>query len=174
MYYRYPQVVDGSAGAIRPSGLLLEINSFANPYPYQVCPITSMITEFLHKQGQEQLIEQYDMQSFEVKVLDKKRTLTEKLVSLVRCSLADDYMQVLAAKTLWMPLNRPRRLCRQPSWVAALISYSRRKTIFRAGNRSKVIRIGFVPDHRNAREDVLHGTSSQFITVQGRLYYFFL
>lgn len=37
-------------------------------------------------------------QPFIVNVLDKKRTLTEKLVSLVRCSLADAYMPQLIAK----------------------------------------------------------------------------
>ena len=38
------------------------------------------------------------MQPFEVNVLDRRRTLTEKLVSLLRCSLADNYMSELTAK----------------------------------------------------------------------------
>lgn len=38
------------------------------------------------------------MHPFEVNVLDRRRTLTEKLVSLLRCSLADNYMPELAAK----------------------------------------------------------------------------
>ena len=38
------------------------------------------------------------MQPFEVNVLDKRRTLTEKLVSLLRCSLADSYLPELTAK----------------------------------------------------------------------------
>ena len=44
------------------------------------------------------LIEEYDMQPFEVNVLDKCRTLSEKLVSLLRCSLADNYIFELKAK----------------------------------------------------------------------------
>ena len=38
------------------------------------------------------------MQPFEVNVLDKRRTLTEKLVSLMRCSLADIYIPPLAIR----------------------------------------------------------------------------
>lgn len=37
-------------------------------------------------------------QPVEVNVLDRRRTLTEKLVSLLRCSLADNYMPELTAK----------------------------------------------------------------------------
>ena len=36
--------------------------------------------------------------TFAVMVLDKRRTATEKLVSLMRCSLADDPMTQLSAK----------------------------------------------------------------------------
>ena len=49
------------------------------------------ISEFLKQNGNETLIEEFDMQPFEISVLDKRRTLTEKLVSLIRCSLADNY-----------------------------------------------------------------------------------
>ena len=38
------------------------------------------------------------MQPFEVTVLDKRRTLTEKLVSLLRCSLANNPMPELSSK----------------------------------------------------------------------------
>lgn len=85
-------------GAIKAGQLLVEINSFANPYPFQRCKLQSFLTEFLQKTGNEQLIKEYDMQPFEVNVLDRRRTLTEKLVSLLRCSLADNYMPELTAK----------------------------------------------------------------------------
>lgn len=78
--------------------LLVEINSFANPYPFQKCKLQSFLTEFLQKTGNEKLVEEYEMHPFEVNVLDRRRTLTEKLVSLLRCSLADNYMPELAAK----------------------------------------------------------------------------
>lgn len=98
-YYSYPRAIDTlQVGAIKAGQLLVEINSFANPYPFQKCKLQSFLTEFLQKTGNENLIEEYDMQPFEVNVLDKRRTLTEKLVSLLRCSLADNYMPELTAK----------------------------------------------------------------------------
>ena len=98
-YYSYPRAIDTlQAGAIKAGQLLVEINSFANPYPFRKCKLQSFLTEFLQNTGNKNLIEEYDMQPFEVNVLDRRRTLTEKLVSLLRCSLADDYMIELTAK----------------------------------------------------------------------------
>ena len=98
-YYSYPRAIDTlQVGAIKAGQLLVEINSFANPYPFQKCKLHSFLTEFLQKTGNENLIKEYNMQPFEVNVLDRRRTLTEKLVSLLRCSLADNYMTELAAK----------------------------------------------------------------------------
>ena len=98
-YYSYPRTIDSlQVGAIKAGQLLVEINSFANPYPFQKCKLQSFLTEFLQKTGNKDLIEEYDMQPFEVNVLDRRRTLTEKLVSLLRCSLADNYIPELTAK----------------------------------------------------------------------------
>ena len=77
---------------------MVEINSFANPYPSQKCTLSSFLTGFIIQSGNESLIEQYEMQPFEVIVLDKRRTLTEKLVSLLRCSLANNPMPELSSK----------------------------------------------------------------------------
>ncbi len=98
-YYSYPRAIDTlQVGAIKAGLLLVEINSFANPYPFQKCKLESFLTEFLRKTGNEKLIEEYDMQPFEVNVLDKRRTLTEKLVSLLRCSFSNNYIPALKAK----------------------------------------------------------------------------
>ena len=97
-YYKYPQVVGGTVGAVSSGELLVEINSFANPYPYQKCRIESFLTAFLRQRNRDDLIEVYNMQPFELNVLDKMRTLTEKLVSLIRCSLANDYLTEMSAK----------------------------------------------------------------------------
>ena len=42
-------------------------------------------------------MEEYGLEAFEVNVLDMKRTSTEKMVSLLRHSLADDYIPELRA-----------------------------------------------------------------------------
>ena len=98
-FYAYPRAVaTEQVGAIKAGQLLVEINSFANPYPSQKCTLSSFLTDFIVQSGNESLIEQYEMQPFEVAVLDKRRTLTEKLVSLLRCSLANNLMPELSAK----------------------------------------------------------------------------
>lgn len=98
-FYAYPRAVAiEQVGAIKAGQLLVEINSFANPYPSQKCTLSSFLTDFIIQSGNENLIEQYEMQPFEVTVLDKRRTLTEKLVSLLRCSLANNPMPELSSR----------------------------------------------------------------------------
>lgn len=98
-YYHYPQVLESqTATAINPGRILVEINSFANPYPYERLTIESFLTTFFRQSDNLDLIDKFDMQPFTVAVLDKRRTLTEKLVSLIRCSLANDYLPQLSAK----------------------------------------------------------------------------
>lgn len=98
-YYSYPRITDTIATtAINPGQILVEINSFANPYPCERRIIQCFLTTFFSMSGNEDLIEEYNLQPFEVTVLDKRRTLVEKLVSLVRCSLASDHMSQLTAK----------------------------------------------------------------------------
>lgn len=98
-FYKYPRAVEISqVGAIKAGQLLVEINSFANPYPFTKRTIESFLTDFFEMTGNRQLIAEYDMQPFSVNVLDKRRTLAEKLVSLVRCSLAEQYIPQLEAK----------------------------------------------------------------------------
>lgn len=98
-YYTYPTISTiPTTSAVRSGELLLEINSFANPYPWEMRTIRCFITEFLLQSGKESLIAQFDMADFEVPVLDYRRTLTEKVVSLLRCSLADAYLPQMSAK----------------------------------------------------------------------------
>lgn len=99
-FYTYPRAVDGRIpqGAIKAGQILVEINSFANPYPFELRQLSSFLTDFLIMTHNETMIDEYDMQPFTVPVLDKRRTLTEKLVSLIRCSLATDYIPQLRNK----------------------------------------------------------------------------
>lgn len=98
-FFAYPVVSDipNASNTFKQGEILLEINSFANPYPWEVRQISSFVTDFLNIQGRQDIIAENGMQSFELAVLDKRRTLVEKLVSLVRCSLGDNYMADLTA-----------------------------------------------------------------------------
>ena len=98
-YYRYPQVTtSGNAGAVKQGVIQLEVVSFANPYPYSKRKIGSLLRDFLLLRGREDMVEQYGLNEFEVNVLDLGRTATEKMVSLTRQSLGDDYQGGLRAK----------------------------------------------------------------------------
>lgn len=78
--------------------LIVEINSFANPFPYQRLTIQSMVFDFLMQTSNEKYIEQYNLQSFEVNVLSKEQTLLEKLVSLIRFSFKENTVESISEK----------------------------------------------------------------------------
>ena len=56
------------------------------------------ICDFFIQTGNEKLIEKYGLQPFSLNTLDKRQTLTEKSVSLIRFSLSDNYLYDLTAK----------------------------------------------------------------------------
>lgn len=78
--------------------LIVEINSFTNPFPYQQCTIKSFIYDFLKETNNDEYIYKYDLQPFTINVLKKDQTLIEKLVSLIRFSFSDDYIQSISTK----------------------------------------------------------------------------
>ncbi len=78
--------------------LIIEVNSFANPFPYHKLEIKSFITEFLEQTNSKELIEKYKMESFTLNVLDKKQTLLEKIVSLIRFSFDKDVNESISSK----------------------------------------------------------------------------
>ena len=78
--------------------LIIEINSFSNPFPYQQCTIKSFIYDFLEETNNSKYIEQYALQPFTINVLKKEQTLLEKLVSLIRFSYSDNAVQSISTK----------------------------------------------------------------------------
>lgn len=78
--------------------LIVEINSFANPFPYKRLTIQSMVFDFLMQTNNEKYIEQYNLQPFEINVLSKEQTLLEKLVSLIRFSFKENTAESISEK----------------------------------------------------------------------------
>ena len=78
--------------------LIVEINSFANPFPYQQCTIKSFIYDFLKATNNEKYIGEYELQPFTINVLKKEQTLLEKLVSLIRFSFEENAVQSISTK----------------------------------------------------------------------------
>lgn len=78
--------------------LTIEINSFANPFPFQKLTINSFVSDFLLQTKNEGYIERYALQSFDVNVLSKEQTLLEKMVSLIRFSFEENTVASISEK----------------------------------------------------------------------------
>jgi len=96
--YQYQNIVGLTSSAVKTGQLLIEINTYANPYPYIKQKISSFLADYLTAINRQDLIEQYELKHFEINVLDKRRTIVEKLVSLVRFSFEDDVIKSIASK----------------------------------------------------------------------------
>jgi len=78
--------------------LIVEINSFANPFPFQSLKIESFICSFLSQTENARMVAQYDLFPFEINVLNKEQTLMEKLASLIRFSFDANAAESIASK----------------------------------------------------------------------------
>lgn len=76
----------------------IEINSFANPFPFELRTISSFITEFLLGTENQEAIDNYGMSPFSLNILDKRRTMIEKIVSLIRSSFSENPVESLTEK----------------------------------------------------------------------------
>ena len=84
--YAYDKVIDSTDFGVVKDYVLIEINCFADPVPYNAIPISSYIAQFFAQTGNEQLIEQYNLEPATINVLSMERTYFEKVLSLNRLS----------------------------------------------------------------------------------------
>jgi hypothetical protein len=78
--------------------LVLEFNTFANPYPFELREITSFVAELLQRQGRGDVLKQYELEPFSIQVLKPIRTLSEKVLALARASYAAEPVVQLQEK----------------------------------------------------------------------------
>ena len=98
-YHRYKSVIAMSnEKALVGDHVIVEINSFANPYPYERRPVSSFIAQALQIKGHDRLIVDFGLQPFEINILDLRRTLCEKVASLLRFSFGDNPAMELGKK----------------------------------------------------------------------------
>ncbi|MCH5243829.1 MAG: nucleotidyl transferase AbiEii/AbiGii toxin family protein [Lentimicrobiaceae bacterium] len=76
----------------------VEINTYGNPYPYVQRSVHSFIAEMMERRERTDMLKEMDMAPFIINVLDKRRTLCEKVVSLLRFSFEDDPVKGLVSK----------------------------------------------------------------------------
>jgi predicted nucleotidyltransferase component of viral defense system len=96
--FQYPNNINARLITNVQKRIIVEINSFANPYPFVQQKITSFIAEFLIATNQTDAIQAFGLQHFALNILDKRRTMLEKLASLIRFSFSENPSKELAKK----------------------------------------------------------------------------
>ena len=92
-YYQYPSLYPSYG-----NNLIIEINSFANPFPYSKVNIASFIYDFLMEKQEYEMIKDYKLEPISINVLDANQTMLEKLVSLFRTSFEKDLLKNISRK----------------------------------------------------------------------------
>ena len=92
--YRYPRRVDGAEFGQASPVLLVEVNAFTHPEPFELRQIQTLIAETLPKLERADLIAQFGLEGFSVNVLSVRRTLVEKMLGLIK----DSYNENPAAR----------------------------------------------------------------------------
>lgn len=88
--YQYPRHIgDDDFGQASPE-LLIEINAFTHPEPFEQRELRTLIADMLDSRGEDGLIERFGLQSFTVNVLCVERTLVEKILGVVKDSYDED------------------------------------------------------------------------------------
>lgn len=95
--HQYPRVFKGVYRQVR-DFLVVEASMLGNFEPYQQMEVSSYVYEMMMAQDQASITEEYDLLPFTIQVLDIKRTLCEKIMSLVRFSYEDDPLDSLKNK----------------------------------------------------------------------------
>ena len=95
--HSYKKQFSGSFGQIR-NFIVIESSWLGNYEPYEKGIISSMIYDMMIEIGQQEIIEKYEMEPFKVNVLSPKRTICEKIMSLVRFSYSEKPIEDLNNK----------------------------------------------------------------------------
>src|SRR5690606_24511923 len=83
--HNYPRIFKGHFGQVHDI-IIVESTWLGNFEPYTTANVNSFIYEMMLQNNQQKLIDEYGMFPFEVLALNPKRTLCEKIMSLVRFS----------------------------------------------------------------------------------------
>ena len=81
----YPKIENGNFGHANES-IILELNSFSKPHPFNLKEITPYVYDFLMKNNAAEMVKEYELDAFVINVLDYKRTLCEKISAIARAS----------------------------------------------------------------------------------------
>lgn len=84
--HSYKRIVNSTDFGDATDKLILEINAFTMPVPYGRKAITSYIHDYLSITGQQEAIDEFELGTFEVNVLEIEKTFTEKICGMAKFS----------------------------------------------------------------------------------------
>lgn len=84
--YQYPREINGEEFGQASPELLIEVNAFTHPEPFELRTIRPLISDALQNLGREDLISEYSLQEFSINVLSVRRTLVEKMLGVIKDS----------------------------------------------------------------------------------------
>ncbi len=96
--YNYNKLIETGIESGIQEKLIIEINSFANPVPFEQMPVDSLIAQYFKETNNSVLIDKYNLEPFTLNVLALESTLIEKLLSLIRLSFFEDGLDKLKSK----------------------------------------------------------------------------
>jgi len=88
---------EGDFGQVR-DAIIVEATWLGSFEPYSIKSVSSYVFQMMKETGQVEIANEYDLFPFDVLVLDPKRTLCEKIMSLVRFSHTDTPIKDLRNK----------------------------------------------------------------------------
>lgn len=88
--HQYPRIVDDTNFGQASPELLIEINAFTNPEPFETRELRTFIAEDLARKGKTDLLTRFGLEDFSVRVLSPKRTLVEKMLRIIKDSYSND------------------------------------------------------------------------------------
>lgn len=100
--YKYESIVGNNKGIYElgelNENIKIETVTFLKPNPYEKRKVKSMIYDYLEKKNMIDVIEEFQLEPFDINVLSIKRTILDKIVSLIRMSY-EDGIEELKGKT---------------------------------------------------------------------------
>lgn len=84
--YQYPRLIENDEFGQASPDLVIEVNSFTNPEPFEELELQTFIADMLIDIDKSELINEYGLESIAVQVLSVKRTLIEKILGVIKDS----------------------------------------------------------------------------------------
>src|SRR5262249_41940605 len=82
--HQYPRIIEQGNFGHASSELLIELNSFTQPEPYENYKLHSLIAEILIENNRNDLVTEYELGNFSINVLSVERTLIEKILCVIK------------------------------------------------------------------------------------------